>query len=455
MKIRMSRRLWNAGIASALCIIFVQVATADYKVTENFENTSAAPRRFDSAAGSPTRMDTTGFRWTGYTPDASALNVRPDDDIDDRVKTSVNGGYGYTIFDSTGGNTADSVVDNLRSIMIDWNEVWAVNPIGDAEVRVMIRDNNGDWFLSESSIQPVKDTKTYLNAATSTWVSVTSVGTLDDVTNNDTAALTIGAVGTPDLSKVDAGGFYFHSFTNTAVSIVRLDAMEFIGVPPVSGTATEVVTLTDNMWAPSYTNMGSVTVSIPGGTATCSKDTGFRWTGYRTDGGLFNLAVSSYGTLLDSRGHNTYNGHYAYTIFDSTGGNLADSLVRRLRSVTVDMNRIDATDGKARIMIRDFNGDWFLSDSLIDLTGNTIQTLNALTTTWSTITSSTTLNDVGDEDTGALQIGVSGSGSPNLKYISAGGIYWESFSNTDVKVVWINGLTFTGTPVEGTGILVN
>lgn len=67
-----------------------------------------------------------------------------------------------------------------------------------------------------------------------------------------------------------------------------------------------------------------------------------------------------------------------------------------------------------------YSGNWFLSDSLITAVDQTKVTLLVTVTTWSPITNGIDLEDVTDDASPPITLGVAGSGSPDLSSITGG-----------------------------------
>lgn len=150
-------------------------------------------------------------------------------------------------------------------------------------------------------------------------------------------------------------------------------------------------------------------------------------------------------------------GVHVYTIFSSTGGNIADRFVPNLETVSVENTK--GRDWLARLTIRDANGDWYLS-SLIDLPGDGVQTINVAALTWYKIIGDTA-TDMNELDAGgphAEQLGGSGDGDgpgpltlavtdmasnlPDLSKVTGGGFVYGG--PAPGPKVWLGPVTWQG-----------
>lgn len=158
-------------------------------------------------------------------------------------------------------------------------------------------------------------------------------------------------------------------------------------------------------------------------TAVSDLGTGFRWGGWMEpntkgkypetrldwdtkadrDGILSDFTDGSF----DADGYE--GGTHIYTIFSSTGTNVPDMNVPNLETVSFENTK--GNDWTARLTIRDANGGWYLS-SLIELSGDGVQTISVAALTWQKITGDTAV-DMNELDAGgphSEQLGGSGDG---------------------------------------------
>jgi hypothetical protein len=143
--------------------------------------------------------------------------------------TNFIGNYAYTIFDSSGGNNPDKLLYNLQTISAE----WTLGGTGTAEAAFMIRDGNGDWFLSADTVPIASNTAPTLDARATDWLSLAgTTSTLNDVTDDDTGPLTIGAPGTPNLLLITGGGYLLAHDTNAGVAAFRSESITFTGKTP-------------------------------------------------------------------------------------------------------------------------------------------------------------------------------------------------------------------------------
>jgi hypothetical protein len=197
--------------------------------------------------------------------------------------------------------------------------------------------------------------------------------------------------------------------------------------------------LTDDFGNPN----GGWTVFNAPGPALPSTSTGFSWTGYVTQ---FFFAFLNGGTTttIDGRLSGGMTGSYAYTIFDSTGGNDPDTAVPQLGKVTIRWDAIGTTypgAGTARIMLRDALGHWFLSDQAVPMTSYASTTLDVSMATWRSLDSTpTTLNIVTDNNTGPLTIGA--PEVPDFSAVTGGGFFIASDTLTGPVVARVESMTF-------------
>ncbi|MCK5175963.1 MAG: hypothetical protein KAR47_21390 [Planctomycetes bacterium] len=163
----------------------------------------------------------TGFTWGAY---ADNSNGDPDQATGMRIeargsdmwfggRATENGNYTYTIFDSTGGNTADTTVDlsggsGTPSIDVTGFSASTSDPF---TLTVMIRTGVGNWYAGATSQEMNSETSTTLSwdPLTVDWsfVAADSASNLDALTGTDEQILSFTGSGTaPALSAVDGVG---------------------------------------------------------------------------------------------------------------------------------------------------------------------------------------------------------------------------------------------------------
>jgi hypothetical protein len=175
-------------------------------------NSSETPQRMSGAVLG------TGFTWGGL---GQETWVHKGEKI--ATKEYAKGDYCYTIFDDTGGNSANHTINLNNGVIRSYVD------IGDKDdthtevlkFRHMIRVGEGNWYLSDTVIThdeswPDNGGKKWLRhyGAVATWTQIINtngvVTSLDALAAGDEREICRGASGlTPDLSLVDGAGFYF------------------------------------------------------------------------------------------------------------------------------------------------------------------------------------------------------------------------------------------------------
>ena len=152
----------------------------------------------------------TGYTWSGYhygwgmgliTSDVGMLDM-----------SGVDIGYGgwnaWTEFN--GSHIAD-----LISISFKWD---ASSVSGNLNARAVIKDANGDWFVSDDAVPSIAGETFSINATTATWKILNS----DPVINTP---LDIGSASMPDLTEIYGGGFLADGLATGGQT--RLDSLTF------------------------------------------------------------------------------------------------------------------------------------------------------------------------------------------------------------------------------------
>ena len=165
----------------------------------------------------------TGFGWGGYNAATSGSRdiqaITGSIDLDDDATDSANvvGSYVYTIFSDQGENTPTHYID-ITSVGATF-KLMALQAANDQAVRWLIRDANGDWYISEnqtpSDAIPEKDTaipdlgRAYV-VPWYTWkhVSESNETEMNQLDNDGDMALSIDSSADPDLSMITGCGFY-------------------------------------------------------------------------------------------------------------------------------------------------------------------------------------------------------------------------------------------------------
>jgi len=175
-------------------------------------NGNETPQRMDGAVLG------TGFTWGGLSQE---MWVHKGEKI--ATKEYQKGDYAYTIFDDTGGNSANHTIDLSNGV------IWSRIDVGDKDdthtevlkFKHMIRIGEGNWYLCDTTITHdeswpdsggKKNLKTF--GAVATWGKIGNangaVTSLDALTGSDEKELYRVSSGlSPDLSLVDGVGYYF------------------------------------------------------------------------------------------------------------------------------------------------------------------------------------------------------------------------------------------------------
>ena len=162
-----------------------------------------------------------GHAWGCYFPGATADSIfvkSSSDLIIVRPKggtvATTQGTYMYTIFSSDGTATHDKEVNMSAGTM----EVTMANYYNTPEIRVLVRDKNGDWYLSTAATKAaLGDAETISTVLFSSLAWEQVIGTagtdLNEMDAGDAVAIdTLDSGSTsPDLSGVSGGGIYFET----------------------------------------------------------------------------------------------------------------------------------------------------------------------------------------------------------------------------------------------------
>ena len=201
----------SRGLAIGMMLLALLTTISFADVTEDFvrsnNNNIDTQNELDET---PQTMENTGFTWGGFADvGTNAIKGRGNNMLFFQSGSVTRNNYVYTIFDSTGTNNADTVVDLSSpdaSIKLDLERVDA----GEPEFQFLVRTGPGQWFISDSSQQLVEAGVVEFSLAGVTWTPITNGDVvLDPLAGADEDWLQFGDMGlTPDLSAVDGGGIY-------------------------------------------------------------------------------------------------------------------------------------------------------------------------------------------------------------------------------------------------------
>lgn len=158
------------------------------------------------------------------------------------------GSYAYTIFSTAGSNSADREID--LSGVAATVAIKASSGASDQLLRWLIRDDSGAWWLSQEATWTsdfVGKIHWSFPLKSYTWLALTGGAPTDmnDLDIQGETAISVGAVGTPQLSRVTGGGVYVQQ-SNTSAALV-LDWIrwskheELVQIAP--GTVTHTLSL--------------------------------------------------------------------------------------------------------------------------------------------------------------------------------------------------------------------
>jgi len=198
-------------------------------IIEDFNSTYTEDSTYiDKGGASPNETpqqmlgpDATGFTWGGMVePNDGEIFNQKGSKI--QVKNSDPNAYFYTIFDGSGGSTADRTVDLVAgkiSTQMDINKDAGDTNDVTIRFRFMVRNGAGNWYISDSNLAVESSDKTWFELDTSygaeTWTEVTNTTSLDALAGNDEVQLTSGSSGlSPWLDSVDGVGVYITSKVN-------------------------------------------------------------------------------------------------------------------------------------------------------------------------------------------------------------------------------------------------
>ena len=181
-----------------------------------------------------------------------------------------------------------------------------------------------------------------------------------------------------------------------------------------------------------------------------SDATGFPWSAYSPTGGEFNPINSDehWGSRIKfEKGIGNTPGNYVFTIFDITGGNEANRWVNMSAGtlvVSLDKEGEDPYPAQFKVLARDGEGSWFLSNAVEVKTGSNSIAFADLT--WNEVDSAVAgwMNQLkaGDSSAYGMQTGEDAA-TPDLTKVTGGGIYIDSITNADAGSVNLTALKWS------------
>lgn len=390
---------WESGAES-----LVETFVSEF---EAHEQTIAQWKCFEEIAISPD----TGFGWGGFANNKKdAVNCiimktagyiqftgNQKDGETEEIKAGGNkpGSYIYTIFDPEGKNNATQTVANMGAGKVT---ITFDNESGDGSqyperVRIMIRDANGDWFLSVGGTEdpgeedPEESYGINISAIGTYQIAFTDLGwekvdltiserlskmkRYDGYENNPYAMKVLQGEVTPDLSQVSGGGLYVESVADSTDQFI-INSFTW-----TSGEESVTETFAGAGWNALVGYKGNEDIIK-------SPATGFGWGAYANNNAYETNAVLIQDGQIqflgaeqveDPQGPGNISGSYTYTVFDENyplkGSEEYDGYIPTPTTTVSNMSSGHLTikigggtqnfPEKIRLLLRDANGDWFLS----------------------------------------------------------------------------------------------
>ena len=144
----------------------------------------------------PAKSVDTGYLWSGDQGNLHGLALLEDKNYGLGICLDFSGvGRGYDNLNAWTVFNGDHIKD-LKSVVFQWSLTSASYNM---EAHAVIKDANGDWFVSDDKVADIAFTKQVIDATKTTWRKLTSEPVIGKV-------LDVGGAGKPDLSKVYGGG---------------------------------------------------------------------------------------------------------------------------------------------------------------------------------------------------------------------------------------------------------
>ena len=166
------------------------------------------------------------FTWGGYTAGSGGgalikLHGGNEQIIFEDNKGNYAGSYVYTIFSTRDDFVPTKAVQNISQVetKVTAGSNWETHE--DADIRLLLRDNNGDWYLSTDQITFDNNNNNQtvtIDISDFEWEMVDSAANsyMNDLEGQDSiVSISSTTSGNPDMSLVTGGGIYLQSVTDT------------------------------------------------------------------------------------------------------------------------------------------------------------------------------------------------------------------------------------------------
>ncbi len=414
------------------------------------------------------------WEWdTDPEPEATALEF-----LDNAVDA---GSYFYTIFSEIGNKNPTQYVTDFDLGILEittWIHGGIIgNDVAAADLRVVVRDGDGNWYVSSIAFDDIQTGSWYKSYTASmsglTWKAVNTaaqddMNAMDGVDGGPGVLFDPGSPDViPDLSQCTGIGLYIDSTTSYDINWLRIVDMKV--KKGIEGGITSQVTETfsefngpGGSWISFWHAWHGATPDVRNDNeyTAINQNSNFRWGGHCDD--LDFLAENWSAVMYDPTpeafkftGRAIQDGSYAYTIFSTYSDENANVWVDELTSVTIDL--LQSTDQLAnlRLIIREKDGDWLLSSTAVDNipanTTNTSYTVNVADLTWENAL------QVAEDDMNELDGGPEPGGPgilvdpntadpaiPDFVEISGGGIYLDEVGQPAAAELQITSITWNG-----------
>lgn len=202
--------------------------------------------------------------------------------------------------------------------------------------------------------------------------------------------------------------------------------------------------------------LGDVVTTIDSGGADDSEtplqmvNTGFSWGAMSAD------IHAQKGTKMESK--SAVAGDYAYTIMDSAGGSIADTILDLTGPgayMSISWKNTNDPGADLQLMVRNGVGNWYLSDTVYDYNYASavyqIDVLNTATATWTLLGNTA---DMDEMDAGGEQVLTNlGPATPTLNAVDGFGYYYAT-SDPDKKKTFPNLIVLDEVPEPATMCLL-